>query len=95
MKSTIVKRSLAIGGRKTSVSLEDEFWKCIKELAAAQDMKLYQLVSAINESRTQGNLSSAIRVYVLDSYRKASAIAEQMSQNRRRRRMPRDTFSSF
>ena len=75
MGSTVVKRSVIVGGHKTSVSLEDEFWKSIRELAAGQDMTLYQLVSKIDKSRKHANLSSAIRLYVLDFYRKAAATA--------------------
>jgi predicted DNA-binding ribbon-helix-helix protein len=69
MKSPVVKRSIVIAGRKTSVSLEDEFWKCVKEIAAGRDMTLSDLVAAIDSERRHGNLSSAIRLFVLDYYR--------------------------
>ncbi len=70
MKSLIVKRSIVIAGHKTSVSLEDAFWKGLKEIAAARDLTLSQLVGAIDaESGGSGNLSSAIRLFVLDHYR--------------------------
>jgi predicted DNA-binding ribbon-helix-helix protein len=69
MKSPVVKRSIVIAGHKTSVSLEDAFWRGLKEIAAARDMTLSDLVATIDGGRHHGNLSSAIRLYVLDHYR--------------------------
>lgn len=69
MKSPVVKRSIVIAGHKTSVSLEDAFWKCLKEIASGRDMTLSDLVATIDTDRQQGNLSSAIRLFVLDHYR--------------------------
>jgi predicted DNA-binding ribbon-helix-helix protein len=69
MKSPVVKRSIVIAGHKTSVSLEDAFWKGLKEIATARDMTLSDLVAAIDSERQHGNLSSAIRLFVLDYYR--------------------------
>ncbi len=69
MKSPVVKRSIVIAGHKTSVSLEDAFWKGLKEIAGARDTTLSDLVAAIDSERQHGNLSSAIRLYVLDFYR--------------------------
>ncbi len=69
MKSPVVKRSIVIGGHKTSVSLEDAFWKGLKESAGARDLTLSKLVAAIDSERRHGNLSSAIRLFVLDFYR--------------------------
>jgi predicted DNA-binding ribbon-helix-helix protein len=69
MKSPVVKRSIVIAGHKTSVSLEDAFWKGLKEIADDRDMTLSDLVSSIDTDRHQGNLSSAIRLFVLDHYR--------------------------
>jgi predicted DNA-binding ribbon-helix-helix protein len=65
-KSAVVKRSVVIGGHKTSVSLEDAFWGRLKKMAAAQSGTLSQLIAEIDETRQYGNLSSAIRVYVLE-----------------------------
>ena len=65
MKSSIVKRSVVIGGHKTSVSLEDPFWTDLKTIAHAQHVTLSALVAQIDDTREQSNLSSAIRVYVL------------------------------
>jgi predicted DNA-binding ribbon-helix-helix protein len=69
MKSPVVKRSIVIGGHKTSVSLEDAFWKGLKEVAGTRDMTLSDLVAAIDTERQHGNLSSAIRLFVLEFYR--------------------------
>jgi len=63
MNSTVTKRSVVIAGRKTSISLEDEFWNGLKAIARHQQRTLSAVVSEINQKR-QGNLSSAIRVYV-------------------------------
>ena len=69
MKSPVIKRSIVVAGHKTSVSLEDAFWKGLKEIADDRDVTLSDLVSTIDTDRQQGNLSSAIRLFVLDHYR--------------------------
>ncbi len=69
MKSPVVKRSIVIAGHKTSVSLEDAFWQGLKDIAATRDMTLSELVAHIDSERRHGNLSSAIRLFVLDHYR--------------------------
>ena len=69
MKSTIVKRSIVIGGHKTSVSLEDAFWSNLKNIAQTKQETLAKLVERIDQTRDQGNLSSAIRLYVLEHFR--------------------------
>ncbi len=69
MKSSIIKRSIIIAGHKTSVSLEDAFWKALKEIAIERDMTLSDLVAGIDSGRRHGNLSSAIRLFVLEFYR--------------------------
>ena len=68
MKSPVVKRSIVIAGHKTSVSLEDEFWKGLKEIASGRELTLSDMVASIDTDRRQGNLSSAIRLFVLDHY---------------------------
>jgi predicted DNA-binding ribbon-helix-helix protein len=73
MKSQVVKRSIVIAGHKTSVSLEDAFWKGLKEIAGTRHMTLSDLVSTIDSERQHGNLSSAIRLFVLDHYRAGGA----------------------
>jgi predicted DNA-binding ribbon-helix-helix protein len=69
MKSPVVKRSIVVAGHKTSVSLEDAFWKGLRDIADDRDMTLSDLVSTIDTDRQHGNLSSAIRLFVLDHYR--------------------------
>jgi predicted DNA-binding ribbon-helix-helix protein len=71
-KSPIVKRSVKISGRRTSVSLEGDFWQTLKEIAMKRRMTLGALVASIDADRRQGNLSSAIRLFVLDHYQKAA-----------------------
>ncbi len=69
MKSFVVKRSIMIAGHKTSVSLEDAFWKGLKEIASSRDTTLSDLVATIDGKRQHNNLSSAIRLFVLGFYR--------------------------
>jgi predicted DNA-binding ribbon-helix-helix protein len=68
MKSPVVKRSIVIAGHKTSVSLEDAFWRGLKEIANSRHMTLSDLVGSIDSERKHGNLSSAIRLFVLNHY---------------------------
>ena len=68
MKSAIIKRSVMVDTHKTSVSLENEFWTGLKELARTRHMTLSQLVSAIKAEQSDSNLSSAIRMRVLSFY---------------------------
>jgi predicted DNA-binding ribbon-helix-helix protein len=74
MKSQVVKRSIVIATHKTSVSLEDAFWNGLKEIAAARNVALSDLVSSIDAARKHGNLSSALRLFVLDYYRSHSGL---------------------
>ena len=69
MSSTVVKRSIVIAGHKTSVSLEDAFWKSLKQIAISRGTTLSNLVTSIDVERQQGNLSSCLRLFVLGFYR--------------------------
>jgi predicted DNA-binding ribbon-helix-helix protein len=69
MNSPVVKHSIVIASHKTSVSLEDTFWKALKEIAIARGGTLSDLVTSIDVQRRQGNLSSCLRLFVLDFYR--------------------------
>jgi predicted DNA-binding ribbon-helix-helix protein len=69
MKSSVGKRSVVIAGHKTSVSLEDEFWKGLHEIAGERHQTLSYLINTINTDRQHTNLSSAIRLFVLGFYR--------------------------
>jgi predicted DNA-binding ribbon-helix-helix protein len=76
-RSLIAKRSVLIEGRKTSMTLEQPFWTCLKEIAAHQGTSLNHLVARIDSERLHPiNLSSATRLFVLNHYR---TIAEARS----------------
>ena len=66
MKSLVVKRSVVLAGHKTSVSLEDAFWERLKDIAKSRRMPLCDLISRIDVDREHGNLSSALRLFVLN-----------------------------
>jgi len=68
MRSSVEKRSVVVGNHKTSVSLEDEFWTSLKEIASARQTSRSDLVAEINRHRKSANLSSAIRLFVLEYY---------------------------
>jgi predicted DNA-binding ribbon-helix-helix protein len=63
------KRFVNLNGRKTGVSLEDDFWHAVKEIAAAQNISVQDLILKIDKERTHANLSSAIRLRILSYYR--------------------------
>jgi predicted DNA-binding ribbon-helix-helix protein len=82
MKSPVIKRSIVIAGHKTSVSLEDAFWQGLKDIASARDMTLSELVASIDTDRRHGNLSSGIRLFVLDHYRSQTERVHKDSNGR-------------
>jgi predicted DNA-binding ribbon-helix-helix protein len=63
----VIKRSLVIAGHRTSVSLEDAFWRRLQAIAAERGLSLNSLAAMIDASRDGANLSSAIRVFVLEA----------------------------
>ncbi len=64
---SIVKRSVSISGHSTSFSIEDRFWQCLREIAAREGLSVAGLVARIDAERAPAaNLSSAIRLYVLE-----------------------------
>jgi predicted DNA-binding ribbon-helix-helix protein len=69
MKSPVIKHSIILNGHKTSVSLEDQFWDGLREIAARENVAASTLVERIDQGRTGHNLSSAIRVFVLAHFR--------------------------
>jgi predicted DNA-binding ribbon-helix-helix protein len=69
VKSSIAKRSIVLAGHKTSVSLEQPFWNSLKEIASDRDMALSELVAEVDAGRQHGNLSCALRLFVLGFYR--------------------------
>ena len=88
MKSPVVKRSIVIAGHKTSVSLEDAFWNGLKEIAVSQDQTLSDMVASIDTDRHHGNLSSAIRLFVLDYFRAQADVERSLRDD------PRDSVGS-
>ncbi|HEY3225316.1 MAG TPA: ribbon-helix-helix domain-containing protein [Pseudolabrys sp.] len=76
MKSTIIKRSIIVDGHKTSICLEDAFWSSLKEIAQAQGATVSQTVTEIDKTRQYSNLSSAVRLFVLDRVRTGTGLTE-------------------
>jgi predicted DNA-binding ribbon-helix-helix protein len=92
MKSPVVKRSIVIAGHKTSVSLEDAFWTALKEIAGNRDLTMSELVASIDQDRRHGNLSSAIRLFVLDHFR--GQLNRLLSEERSERDPPRELLAA-
>ena len=86
MKSPVVKRSIVVAGHKTSVSLEEAFWNGMKEISGLRDMTLSELVGEIDSNRQHGNLSSAIRLFVLDCARFGRTKSERVEDEKRSER---------
>jgi predicted DNA-binding ribbon-helix-helix protein len=82
MKSTVAKRSIVINGHKTSISLEDAFWNDLKEIAHVQGATLSTLVAEIDKTRQRANLSSAIRLFVLDQIRNGTRLDQSKGRDR-------------
>ncbi len=70
VKPPVPKRSIAIAGHKTSIALENAFWVLLKEIAAHEGVSVATLVNRIDMDREHANLSSQLRLYVLDHYRR-------------------------
>jgi predicted DNA-binding ribbon-helix-helix protein len=82
-KSAVIKRSIVVAGHKTSVSLEDAFWKGLKEIAEAHHLGLSELIGKIDSGRQHSNLSSAIRLFVLDFYQNQFSRSETSARDTR------------
>ena len=78
---SVPNRSIVLAGHRTGISLEDEFWEGLKEIAQERHMTPSELISAINADRPNVNLSSTIRLFVLDAYR------NQISEGRTRKQL--------
>ncbi len=74
-----MKRSITIAGHRTSVSIEDDFWQALAEIAAERGTSTAALIAAIDQSRGAANLSSAIRSHVLGWYRERASAAAARS----------------
>jgi predicted DNA-binding ribbon-helix-helix protein len=86
MRSSPVKRSIVIDGHKTSVTLEDAFWSTLKDIAHERRETLSHLVTSINANRKFANLSSALRLFILEFYKERVAELEQQEIPQRRKR---------
>lgn len=75
MRSAIIKRSIVVDGHKTSISLEDAFWRGLKDICEQRGMTLSAQVQAVDAERSEGNLSSAVRLFVLDYFRAGSQVS--------------------
>ena len=82
LQYAVVKRSVMVGGHKTSVSLEDAFWDSLKEIATRRGVSLSTQLASIHIHRKTANLSSAIRLFVLDYFR-TRAVSMMMIGERR------------
>ena len=71
-RPVVARRSIAVAGHRTSISLEEAFWQGLRAIAAARHIKLSDLVASIDSGRKHPNLSSAIRLFVLDYFQKLS-----------------------
>jgi predicted DNA-binding ribbon-helix-helix protein len=67
--STSSKRSIEIHGRQTSLNIEEAFWTALQKIAATHNVRPSDLIAAIDKDRHRVNLSSAVRLFVLDHYR--------------------------
>ena len=69
-QKAVPKRSMVIAGRNTSISLEDAFWKALREIADNLQVTVSSLVASIDSKRQHDNLSSAIHLFVLNYYQR-------------------------
>ena len=72
----VKKRSIVVGGHKTSITLEEAFWTELKAIALTEKMTTAELVTRIDGTREQGNLSSAIRLFVLRHVRNEAKLTD-------------------
>ena len=88
MKSPVTKRSVVVGGHKTSVSLEEAFWDGLKEISGSRNTTLSGLISEIDSNRHESNLSSAIRLFVLGYFKSARRQVKLSCRRSTRRYQP-------
>lgn len=77
-----VKRSFAIEGHRTSISLEAAFWSALRDVAAERGVSVAALVREIDHVRDGAGLSSAVRVFLLDHFRQRARGDSAMCVNR-------------
>ena len=76
MPRTDIKHTIIVDGHRTSICLEEAFWNSLKEIAQAQGASVSQTVTEIEKTRQYGNLSSAVRLFVLDRVRTGTGLTE-------------------
>ena len=81
LEHAVRKRSVAIAGHRTSVSLEEPFWAALREIAAERGVSLAALLTEIDRSR-RGSLSSAARLYVLERLKERLATTRPVVRSR-------------
>jgi predicted DNA-binding ribbon-helix-helix protein len=69
IKSLIEKHSVMVNNHKTSMTLEDDFWQALNEIAILRRVSLSRLISSIDARRKNANLSSVLRVFILEFYK--------------------------
>ncbi|MBR1222273.1 ribbon-helix-helix domain-containing protein [Bradyrhizobium sp. U87765 SZCCT0131] len=84
----VVKRSVVVDGHKTSVSLEDAFWRSLKDIASRRGMTLSTQIAVIDQHRKTNNLSSAIRLFVLEHFRARALSAVFIGERQTMTRSP-------
>ena len=77
MGFAVVKRSVSIAGHRTSISLEEPFWEGLREIAEREKLSVQAMIGRIDAERGEQNLSSAIRVFVLNDLRSRLESADQ------------------
>ena len=90
MQSPVRKRSIVINGHKTSISLEDAFFSALKEISKQRRSSLAELITEVDRTRTEGNLSSALRLFVLDFYRSEAKLEARHSTKPESQRLARE-----
>jgi predicted DNA-binding ribbon-helix-helix protein len=88
VNSTVKKRSIVVDRHRTSVSLEDNFWACLRQIARERATTLSKLIGMLDAERNGGNLSSTIRVFVLDHHRNNVASNQILPANEEGRNLP-------
>jgi predicted DNA-binding ribbon-helix-helix protein len=73
LKSSLLKRSIIVGGKKTSISLEEGFWEALGEIVKERQTTLAELVTGIKAERRNANLSSAVRMFILAHFQNQTA----------------------
>jgi predicted DNA-binding ribbon-helix-helix protein len=80
MNSTVKKRSIVISRHKTSISLEDDFWTSLEQIARDRQVTRSDLIASLDATRENSSLSSAIRLFILEHYR-AMAVANPQTRS--------------